>query len=432
MHLRLALALTALLPAAAFAQPGASDIEATQQNPRLADRGTEVVAIINGDGDVEETFAPTFLAAIPSAQIAALGQQLTSQFGPALSGKIVQSAGQYRGAIEVRFEKNVAKGSIAISPDAPHRITELGFTAYEPINDSSEKISAELSALPGRTSAYFGPLDGSSAPLFQHGDQQAQFAIGSTFKLYVLAALARGVDEGRLSWDQTIALEAKSLPGGIMQNWPDGAPVTLHTAATLMISISDNTATDLLIDAIGRDVVAAELQASGHSDPNLALPFLKTLEMFALKTIGPGAAYAKANEALQAAMLSELAANTLDTQAILEKFSAEKPVLIDTVEWFASMDDQRALMLVLAAQDDDTARAIMAVNTALTEAELAGWKYAGFKGGSEPGVLNLTWLLQDEADGWHMLALSWNNSAAPVDTTTLKLLTSRILALAGK
>ena len=38
-----------------------------------------------------------------------------------------------------------------------------------------------------------------------------------------------------------------SLPSGITQSWPAGSPVTLQTLATLMISISDNTATDTLV-----------------------------------------------------------------------------------------------------------------------------------------------------------------------------------------
>jgi len=45
-------------------------------------------------------------------------------------------------------------------------------------------------------------------------------------------------------------------------------------------------------------------------------------------------------------------------------------------------------------------------------------------------VLNLTWLLQDEADRWHVLVLSWNNPDAPVTSAELQLLAQRILPLA--
>ncbi|NMB11632.1 MAG: serine hydrolase [Firmicutes bacterium] len=42
-----------------------------------------------------------------------------------------------------------------------------------------------------------------------------------------------------------------SLPSGMLQEWPVGSPITLHTLASLMSSISNNTATNALIDVEG-------------------------------------------------------------------------------------------------------------------------------------------------------------------------------------
>ena len=50
-----------------------------------------------------------------------------------------------------------------------------------------------------------------------------------------------------------------------------------------MIAISDNTATDLLIDAVGRDAVEAALVTAGHAAPELNRPFLTPRELFVLK-----------------------------------------------------------------------------------------------------------------------------------------------------
>lgn len=44
-------------------------------------------------------------------------------------------------------------------------------------------------------------------------------------------------------------------PTGRLQDEPTGTSVTVAEAADLMIAISDNTATDLLIDLVGRDAV---------------------------------------------------------------------------------------------------------------------------------------------------------------------------------
>jgi hypothetical protein len=57
------------------------------------------------------------------------------------------------------------------------------------------------------------------------------------------------------------------------------------------------------------------------------------------------------------------------------------------------------------------------------------YAYAGFKGGSEPGVINLTWLIRNRAGAWHVVTGSWNNPAAPVDEARFTGLMGRALAL---
>ncbi len=324
----------------------------------------------------------------------------------------------------------LAAGPCFAQPSAEESDSRGGVGAgpIDPEESAATTIAADLDRLGGRTAVWFGPLTG--APVFVHGDPEAQFAIASAFKLYVLAAVARAVNEDRLTWDTVVALDRKSLPSGIMQDWPDGSPVTIHTLATLMISRRDNTAADLLIETLGRDVIAAELRASGHSQPSLTLPFLKTVENFVLKSTGPGAAYAAADDAGQARLLDDLSAASVDRAKINEVFAANVPILIETVEWFASMDDQRRLLQVLTGPEQEAARAIMAVNPALPVPVRSHWSYVGYKGGSEPGVLDLTWLLRDRAGTWHMLAMSWNDPARPLDETALLAIAWRVLALA--
>jgi hypothetical protein len=36
------------------------------------------------------------------------------------------------------------------------------------------------------------------------------------------------------------------------------------------------------------------------------------------------------------------------------------------------------------------------------------WPYVGFKGGSEPGVLNMTYLLRRDDDKWFVVTLGFN------------------------
>ena len=55
--------------------------------------------------------------------------------------------------------------------------------------------------------------------------------------------------------------------------------------------------------------------------------------------------------------------------------------------------------------------------------------YIGFKGGSEPGVLNLTWLVRNRAGAWHAVVGTWNNPDAALDEARFVGLMQRALQL---
>jgi Beta-lactamase enzyme family/ORF 12 gene product N-terminal len=88
-------------------------------------------------------------------------------------------------------------------------------------------------------------------------DPNVAAPLGSAFKLYVLDALGAGVASGSVSWDEPLKIGAsvKSLPSGDLRLLPDGTRVSVRAAADKMISISDNTAADMLIGLLGRAAV---------------------------------------------------------------------------------------------------------------------------------------------------------------------------------
>ena len=422
----LTIALAVLAAPPALAQ--APDAQATETESRFEARGEQIVALINGELEAQDVLSERFLAQVPAEQFAQISQQLRSQFGAAIGVESIEPVNATGVTVTLRFERALASGPMTLEAEAPYKVAGLLLRDIVPINDDAQSITADIEALSGVKAAWFGPLDGD--PVFTYGDATRQFPLGSTFKLYVLAAVSRAVDEGRLAWDDVLILDAKSFPSGIMQSWPDGAPVTLHTAATLMISISDNTATDLVLRAVGREAVEAEMRMSGHSNPEKSFPFLTTREMFVIKASEQGEAYASADQARRRAILASLDSEEVNEKRVLEVFSSGRPVLIEDIEWYASMQDERRLMRVLAELPGHTAREIMAVTTSLTDAEEAEWSYVGYKGGSEPGVLNLSWLLRDDAGQWHMLAVSHMDPTGEIDTSTLMMIAKRILALA--
>ena len=242
----------------------------------------------------------------------------------------------------------------------------------------------------------------------------------------MLAEAARQVQSGTRQWSDVVKLDTRSLPSGITQNWPTGAPVTLHSFATLMISISDNTATDTLLRALGRDAVDAMVARAGASDPGATLPVLTTIEAFQLKSPANAdlaAAWKAAGPDGRRKLLRDNAARLAATKPDAAMFGA-KPLALD-VEWFASPRDQAALLDWLRTRGGAEALAIMAVNPQ-TPGD-TGFAYAGFKGGSEPGVIYGSWLVRTKGGQWYAITGGWTRPDAGVETLTFMTLMQRLM-----
>lgn len=426
----LGLAAAQLIPAAVLAQDDPATSAQSEGRSELQMRAEQVVGAINGDIPLDQVFAPSFFASVPQERLAAIAQGLTDQFGAAVAVEELASPDGLSSTIAIRMERAIARGSIAIDPAEGNRVSQLLLQSFDPVDDSREKIERDLAALPGSVNAYFGPLDG-SAPLLSVGAEE-KLALGSTFKLFALSALARAVERGDMAWNDVHTLDRKSFPSGQMQGWPLGAPVTAHTLASMMISISDNTATDQLLALLPKEAVAQEIELAVRGAEPRNAPWLDTLTLFALKGDPElAAAFIAGDEAEQAALVARLAAQAGGDPAKITPPRFTEPTDIDNIEWFASPEDLRRLLTRIADQRNPTARQIMAINPSVPAAELAKWQYVGFKGGSEPGVLNLTWLLQDKAGRWHILTMGWNDGEKPVDESAFELLAQRVIALAN-
>ena len=414
--------LLALLAILASAAPSPAR---AQSEAQVRQRAADVVAVITGEKPYAEVFADSFVMAVPEAQFAMIGRQLSAQVG-ALVGLDAVEPGTERGAatVAIRFERAIVRGPMRLEGSAPYRVAGLLLNDLSPVNDRGLSVVEQVQELQGDAAMLFARLDGSEVIAAHNADRQ--LAIGSTFKLYVLSALSRSIARAERDWNDVVELTERSFPSGQMQDWPRGSPVTLHTLATLMISISDNTATDQLMAVLGRDAVEAELAASGHSAPTATLPYLTTRELFLLK-LGDDATltrYQDGDEATRRAILAGLQDRQLD-MADIQRVFGPGPRFIE-VEWFASAEDIARIYARLA--EDPVALEILGVNLGLDRARFAGWDYAGYKGGSEPGVLNFSWLLRDDAGEWWVLAMSWNNPDAAVSEMEFLALAQAALA----
>ena len=91
----------------------------------------------------------------------------------------------------------------------------------------------------------------------------APFPMASTFKIPILATACQQLSEGVISLDARLPLadEDKSLGSGILPYFEQGLQPTLRDLLTLMIIISDNTATDMVVDYLGG---AAVIEGAMH------------------------------------------------------------------------------------------------------------------------------------------------------------------------
>lgn len=428
--MRLKLAVGTILLAAAnpvHAQTPASraPVPAAAQSP-LDQRANDVIAVLRGQADLPNVFTAGFLAQVPPQQLAAVAQQLTAQYGAVRDVESVAASSPSTATVRFTFERAVVIMSLQIEAATPHRIAGLNVTGSEPIGgDSAEIILGELRRLPGLVNFQIARLGGDAPMVVTQLEPDRPLAIGSSFKLIILAELSRQVQAGQHRWNEVVPIDRHSLPSGVLQDFPLGSPVTLHTLASLMISRSDNTATDILLRLAGREnVERMDLSQAARNRP-----MLSTIELFQLKASAEArTAWLAADEAGRRRILREQEARGGPSVEISQLFAAG-PVAIDTVEWFATAADMARVMDWLRLNADETAKAVLAIGPGMAADAAGAFSYVGFKGGSEPGVINLTYLIRNNAGVWHVVTGGWNNAAAPVDEAAFHALMTRAARL---
>jgi len=102
------------------------------------------------------------------------------------------------------------------------------------------------------------------------------FPAASTIKTAILVALYREVDAGRLDLDEVRHVNAaiKTPGSGVLAWLRDDLPLTLADLAALMIAVSDNIASNLVLDAVGIDRVQATIAELGMTATTLNRRFL--------------------------------------------------------------------------------------------------------------------------------------------------------------
>ena len=152
----------------------------------------------------------------------------------------------------------ISMAAVAAAQRPRPAVTQAGLTL-------DEKVQAAIADFKGKVWIHARNLDTGKEYSFR-GDEQVRTA--STIKVPIMAETFRQVAQGKVKWDDPIELtkEKKQGGSGILSEFSDGTRIDLKTAVHLMIVLSDNTATNLVLDKITADSVNAYMAELGLKD----------------------------------------------------------------------------------------------------------------------------------------------------------------------
>jgi beta-lactamase class A len=132
-----------------------------------------------------------------------------------------------------------------------------------------ESLKARIGDFPGTVSLYAkNPATGATVDI--RGSEPVRTA--STIKLPIVCAVFDAVARGQAKWSDPLtvtAAERASGTGVIASEISDGVPLPLRDVANLMMVLSDNTATNMIIERFGADMVNNYLDRIGITTTRL-------------------------------------------------------------------------------------------------------------------------------------------------------------------
>ncbi|HZR25060.1 MAG TPA: serine hydrolase [Vicinamibacterales bacterium] len=119
-------------------------------------------------------------------------------------------------------------------------------------------------------------LDLTSGDRIEHLEK-AVFATASTVKLAIVYELFKQAEEGKIRLDEMMPLDRSKAVGGTGVLQQMGTPtLSVRDYATLMVMLSDNTATNVLIDKLGMAQITSRMQSLGLQTTKLRRHMMDT------------------------------------------------------------------------------------------------------------------------------------------------------------
>src|SRR5580765_5317543 len=134
-----------------------------------------------------------------------------------------------------------------------------------------QEISSRVDGVVG-----YSIVDLTSGERIAHLDA-ATFPTASAIKLAIVYELFKQAEEKRIDLDEKLTLDRHQAVGGTGVLVEMGTPtLSFRDYAVLMVTLSDNTATNVLIDRLGMDRIAARMQGLGLGGTKLRRHMMDT------------------------------------------------------------------------------------------------------------------------------------------------------------
>jgi len=149
-------------------------------------------------------------------------------------------------------------------------LAALHFSCLSVFAQSTDKPTSKLD---GQVKSLIAPFKGTVSLYAKNLDTGETYALNadervrtaSTIKIAVMIEAFARVAEGKAKWtDEVVLTKEKKVSGsGILAELSDNLHLTLRDAVNLMMILSDNTATNLVLDVLTTDAVNARMESLG-------------------------------------------------------------------------------------------------------------------------------------------------------------------------
>ncbi|WP_310426143.1 serine hydrolase [Chamaesiphon sp. VAR_48_metabat_135_sub] len=226
----------------------------------LLDGPYRLVVDLPGTKMTEATVRKKFGAAVREVRIAQadanntrLVMELAPGYGVSPQNIIIRSDIPSRWSIKLRsIDRGVSTTSTGRIQAVP--VSPIVFAGVVPIGQEMTALKSQIKTLASKydylsPGMFFMEVDTGN---YLDINGEKSFPAASTIKLPILMALFQAVDTGRVRLNETLTVRRDLITGGSgeLQGSP-GAKLSVLKTATMMIAISDNTGTNMIIDRLG-------------------------------------------------------------------------------------------------------------------------------------------------------------------------------------